>query len=86
MKRETNRLASETSSVPKKGKTSKTVGPFTFEELLAQDARTAKRLREEDEEQDLEPSFVLGYPSIKTIKVSSLGSILKKRFIHPGGE
>ena len=61
--------------------------PTTYEEMLEQDVKTAKRTRDYEEEllvTNIEPSIVLGKPKIKTIRVSSLGPILKKRFIHPG--
>ena len=86
MKRETNRQTSATSSVPKKGRPNNASDPLSFEELLKQDVQTAKRNRDDEEDLTLEPLIVLGKPTIKSIKVSSLGAILKKRFIHPGGE
>ena len=97
MMRETNTQASEITSSNKQAKFTRIIGikrkvtevnhPTTYEEMLEQDVKTAKRTREYEEEllvTNKEPSIILGKPKIKTIRVSSLGPILKKRFIHPG--
>jgi len=97
MKRETNTQASETTSIGKHARITRIIGtkrkladvsfPNTYEEMLEQDVKTAKRTREYEEEllaTNFEPNIDLGIPTIKSIRVSSLGPILKKRFIHPG--
>ena len=66
-------------------KRTRTIGPSSYDELLAEDLRRAKRKRDEDDEWEHEPFFFLGKPRIISIKVSSLGPALKRRFIHPGG-
>ena len=65
----------------KGAKGARTKGPMSYEEMSAEDDRNAKRRREYDEEWFEEPSFKLGFRRIKTIRVSSLGPILKKRFV-----
>ena len=59
--------------------------PNSYEEMLEEDLQRAKRNRDEEDEWEHEPSILLGTPRIKSIKVSSLGPVLKRRFIHPGG-
>ena len=59
-------------------------GPIPYEELLDKDLTNAKRSREDDEEWIALPTITIGTPKIKQIRVSSLGPVLKKRFIHPG--
>ena len=97
MMRETNTQASEITSINKQARITRITGtkrkvtevnhPTTYEEMLEQDVKTAKRTLEYEEEllaTNFEPSIDLGIPTIKSIRVSSLGPILKKRFIHPG--
>ena len=86
MKRETNGQTSQTAgnNATTKAKKTRTIGFTSYEDMLAEDVRSAKRARDEDVEWMSEPSIVLGTPMIKSIRVSSLGPILKKRFIHPG--
>ena len=81
MKQETNRQASTTASSHNKAKRTRIIGPASYEALLAEDVRNAKRMRDEDDECSIEPTIILGVPKIKTIKVSSLGPIVMKRFI-----
>ena len=76
MKRETNGQTFQ--------KAGNSLTTTSYEDMLAEDVRLAKRARDEDVEWMSEPSIVLGTPMIKSIRVSSLGPILKKRFIHPG--
>ena len=80
MKRETKRQTSQTAS-RHRTKLPRTLGPTSYEDLFAEDVRNAKRRRDEDDECSIEPSIILGIPRIKSIKVSSLGPILKRRFI-----
>ena len=56
-------------------KRTRTVGPTSYEELLEEDLRRAKRKRDEEEEWKHEPCIFLGKPHIKSIRVSSLGPI-----------
>ena len=81
MKQETNRQTSKSASSHSKAKRTRIIGPASYEALLAEDVRNAKRMRDEDDECSIEPTIILGVPKIKTIKVSSLGPILKRRFI-----
>ena len=46
----------------------------------------AKRKRDASDELGDQPTFILGNPRIKTIRVSSLPPSLQRRFKHPGGE
>ena len=80
MKQETNRQTSQTAS-SQRIKHPRILGPTPHEELLAEDVRNAKRMRDEEDECSIEPNIILGIPRIKSIKVSSLGPILKRRFI-----
>ena len=80
MMRETNRQNSQYATRPR-AKLPRTIGPHSYEALVAEDLRNAKRRRDEDDESSHEPNIILGIPRIKTIKVSSLGPILKRRFI-----
>ena len=59
---------------------------MTQEQLRQEDRTRAKRKREESDELGLQPTIVLGHARIKTISIASLPPVLKKRFIHPGGE
>ena len=88
MMRETNGGTSQyaSSQNTKEAKVTRPLGPFTYEQLLEQDITSAKRTRDEDKEWISEPTIVLGIPKIKSIRVSSLGPILKRRFVHPGLE
>ena len=56
-------------------------GPPSLSDMLEQDDRKAKRVRETEDEWIEEPTICLGIPRIKSIKISSLGPILKKRFV-----
>jgi len=58
---------------------------MTQEQLRQEDCTRAKRKREESDELGLQPAF-WAMPRTKTIKIASLPPVLKKRFIHPGGE
>ena len=82
MMRETNRQTLEKTSGDSKAKRTRTIGPLSYEQMLAEDVRAAKRSRNDDDDEWItEPTITLGVPKIKSIKVSSLGPILKKRFI-----
>ena len=80
MMRETNRQTSHTAS-SSSAKQPRTIGPSSYEDLLAEDVRNEKRSRDEEDECTFEPCITLGIPKIKSIKISSLGPILKRRFI-----
>ena len=71
----------EQTSQTKKAKVARTEGPPSYTDMLAEDERNAKRIRKDDDEWFTEPTICLGVPRIKTIKLSSLGPILKKRFV-----
>ena len=62
------------------------IGTTSYEDLLEEDQRRGKRNRDEEDEWEREPCIILNKARIKSIKVSSLGPVLKRRFIHPGGE
>ena len=64
----------------------KVYGANVYEVMLKEDHDRAKRKLQETCEWTSEPTFILGTPRIRSIKVSSLCPPLKKRFIHPGGE
>ena len=81
MMRETNRQNSQYATTPR-AKIPRSIGPHSYELMVAEDRRNAKRRRDEDDEYSFEPNIILGIPRIKTIKVSSLGPILKRRFIY----
>ena len=81
MQRETNRQNTDTPSKKLRATTTRTEGPKSYDEMLAEDDRKAKRVRNEDDEWFEEPTICLGIPRIKSIKISSLGPILKKRFV-----
>ena len=55
------------------------------EQMLAQETQRAKRKRQEEDEWIQMPSFELGIPRIKSIRVASLGPNLRMKFKHPGG-
>ena len=76
----TSRQLSHTSS-SRKAKQPRIIGPTTYDDLLDEDVRNAKRMRDEGDECSIEPTIILGIPKIKSIKVSSLGPILKRMFI-----
>ena len=59
---------------------------MSYDIMLEEDLSRAKRAREEHDEWVADPTIILGNPTITSIKVSSLCPVLKKRFIHPGGE
>ena len=75
-----------TSSVSQQSKRGRMLASMTQEQLRQEDCTRAKRKREESDELGLQPTFVLGHARTKTIKIASLPPVLKKRFIHPGGE
>ena len=56
-----------------------------IEQMLAQETQRAKRKRQEEDEWIQKPSFELGIPRIKSIRVASLGPNLRMKFKHPGG-
>ena len=53
--------------------------------MLEQEIRHEKRKRMEEDEWLESPTFELGFPRIKTIRVAKLPPNLKRKFIHPGG-
>ena len=56
-----------------------------MELMLEQEIRHEKRKRMEEDEWLDSPTFELGFPRIKTIRVATLTPNLKRKFIHPGG-
>ena len=56
-----------------------------MEQMLEQEIRQEKRKRMEEDEWMNSPTFELGFPRIKTIRVATLTPNLKRKFIHPGG-
>ena len=56
-----------------------------IEQMLEQETRKAKRTRMEEDEWMNTPTFELGIPRIKSIRVASLTPNLRKKLIHPGG-
>ena len=56
-----------------------------IEQMLAQETQRAKRKRQEEDEWMQKPTFELGLPRIKSIRVASLGPNLRMKFLHPGG-
>ena len=56
-----------------------------IEQMLEQEIRQAKRKRMEEDEWMNLPTFEIGFPRIKSIRVASLTPNLRKKFIHPGG-
>ena len=56
-----------------------------FELMLAQETERAKRTRKKEDDWLCEPTFELGVPRIKSIRVAFLGPNLRKKFVHPGG-
>ena len=58
---------------------------MNIEQMLAQETRREKRKRMEEDEWIKEPTIDLGIPRIKTIRINSLGPILRRKFVHPGG-
>ena len=56
-----------------------------IEQMLAQETQNAKRKRLEEDEWLQMPTFEVGKPRIKSIRVASLGPNLRKKFLHPGG-
>ena len=56
-----------------------------MELMLEQEIRHEKRKRMEEDEWLESPTFELGFPRIKTIRVAKLPPNLKRKFIHPGG-
>ena len=56
-----------------------------IELMLKEETQAAKRKRQEEDEWLLEPTFELGVPRIKSIRVASLGPNLRMKFVHPGG-
>ena len=56
-----------------------------IEQMLAHETQNAKRKRLEEDEWLQMPTFELGKPRIKSIRVASLGPKLRKKFLHPGG-
>ena len=56
-----------------------------IEQMLEQETRKAKRTRMEEDEWMNTPTFELGIPRIKSIRVASLIPNLRKKVIHPGG-
>ena len=86
MKRYPEGLTAISSNSTIQAKRSRTYGPLSYDKLLEEDLSRAKRAREDHDEWIAEPAIILGKPTITTIKVASLCPVLKKRFIHPGGE
>ena len=56
-----------------------------IELMLEEETQAAKRKRQEEDDWLLEPTFELGVPRIKSIRVASLGPNLRMKFVHPGG-
>ena len=56
-----------------------------IELMLEKETQAAKRKRPEEDDWLLEPTFELGIPRIKSIRVASLGPNLRMKFVHPGG-
>jgi len=67
-------------------KRSRTLALMTPDQILEEDMARAKRKRDDSDELGMEPTFFLGKPRIRTIRVASLPPSLKRRFLHPGGE
>ena len=86
MKRNPEGLTAISSNITTQAKRSRTYGPLSYDKLLEEDLSRAKRAREEHDEWMADPTIVLGKSRIKRIKVSSLCPVLKKRFIHTGGQ
>ena len=86
MKRNPEGRTAISSNTMMQAKRSRTYGPLSYDKLLEEDFSRAKRAREDHDEWIAEPGFFLGKPTITTIRVASLCPVLKKRFIHPGGE
>ena len=78
MKRKTSRQISETVSKSKKAKTTRVLGPASYEPLLAEDVDTAKRKRDEEDECSVEPSIILGIAMIEPSKSPRLDPSLKR--------
>jgi len=62
IKREPNGQTAKTTSKQENAKRTRTIGPASFEDLLEEDLRRAKRKRDEEDEREGEPSIVLGKP------------------------
>ena len=58
---------------------------MNIEQMLDQETRREKRKRMEEDEWIKEPTIDLGIPRIKTIRIDSLGPLLRRKFVHPGG-
>ena len=58
---------------------------MNIEQMLEHETRREKRKRMEEDEWIKEPTIDLGIPRIKTIRINSLGPILRRKFVHPAG-
>ena len=66
-------------------KTPKLDYSMPIEQMLEKETQGAKRKRQEEDDWLQEPTFELGVPRIKSIRVASLGPNLRMKFVHPGG-
>ena len=53
--------------------------------MLEKETQGAKRKRQEEDDWLQQPTFELGIPRIKSMRVASLGPNLRMKFVHPGG-
>ena len=58
---------------------------MAFEQMLEQETRREKRKRVEEDEWMNAPTIELGVPGIKSIRIASLGPLLRRKLVHPGG-
>ena len=58
---------------------------MNIEQMLEQENRREKRKREDEDVWMNEPTIDLGIPRIKSIRIDSLGPLLRRKFVHPGG-
>ena len=55
------------------------------EQMLEEETQREKRKRMEEDQWVNEPTIDLGIPRTKSIRIASLGPILRRKFVHPGG-
>ena len=79
------RHSEEKDDAGRKSKAPKLDYSIPVEHMLEQEIRHDKRKRMEEDEWLASPTFELGFPRIKTIRVAKLPPNLKRKFIHPGG-
>ena len=58
---------------------------MNIEQMLDQETRGGKRKRMEEDGWMNEPTIDLGTPRIKSIRIDSLGPVLRRKFVHPEG-